>query len=50
MYFVDEEAGVEALAVQAPVVVGEGEDDRIDLAGLGTGAQFVEREHSATHE
>ena len=44
---VEEEAGVEALAVKAAVEVGEGEGDGVDLAGVDFGAEGVEGEEAA---
>ncbi len=38
----EEEVGVEPFAHQPAVVIGEGDDDRVDLTRLDRGAQFVE--------
>ena len=42
----DEELGLETLADQAPLHVGEGHDDGVDLAGLDGGLQCIERQIS----
>ncbi len=44
---VDEEAGVDALAQQTSVAVGEGGQHRVDLTGADQGAQIV-GSHGAT--
>ena len=36
---------MQALAHQAPLHVGEGDDDRVDRAALDVGAQLLERQH-----
>ena len=40
---VDERLGIEALPLQAPLHIGQGEHDRIDFALRDQIAQFVER-------
>ena len=41
----EEELAVVALAAEASVVIGERDDDRVDLVGLDETSQLVEREH-----
>ena len=45
----DEELGVQALAHQAPLHVGERDDHRVDLAALDQILQFVVAEHASEH-
>jgi hypothetical protein len=42
----DEHLGVEALAEQPPVMVGEAGDDGLDLARFHQAAQLLELEHA----
>ncbi len=42
----DEELAVQALPHQAPLHVGEGDDDGVDLAALHQLAQLCKRQHA----
>jgi hypothetical protein len=45
-HLADEHLGVEALAHQAAVVIGESGDHGLDLAFLHPGAQLFQRQHA----
>ena len=47
LHLLDEELTVQALAHQPPLHVGEGDDDRVDLAGRDQLLQVVEGQHGA---
>ena len=47
VHLLEEELGVQALAHQPSLHVGEGDDDRVDRAGLDLCAQLVVAQHSA---
>ena len=46
VHLLDEELGVQALAHQPPLHVGEGDDDGVDRAALDLGAQLLEGQHA----
>ena len=47
LHLLDEELTVQALPHQAPLHVGEGDDDGVDLAGGDQRFQLVEGQHGA---
>jgi hypothetical protein len=44
-HLLDEELAVEPFSHQPALHVGEGDDDRVDRAGVDLGLQLGEREH-----